>query len=143
MSLAAAIKTILRGDLDVAAIVGTKVWPLYAVEFDPTDPDTQPPFLTYEVRRDGTFDSLSSGPADHRPGEIVIGVYGPDYDRCDDLSGAVSYLLSGYGGTVAGIEIDTDFVTESEIEEAVSEGEETAVSVRTQTYKCLYRKIPA
>lgn len=139
-SLETAIRTILLDDPDVADIVGSNVRPMNLAEYDPEDEATHPPHVLYTLSKDGTFDSLDVGPMDYRPGELTVESVAVTYGDCADLSDAVQTLLAGYGGTVEGVEIDFDFRTESDIEEATIDGTDETVWVRSSTYGILYRR---
>lgn len=135
-SLEQAIHDVLAANVGVAAIVGDRIRPMNMAQ------DEEPPFITTSITREETLATLSDGAADYRPASFEIGVYAPTYKIVATLSEAIRALLDLYSETVSGVEFaPIMFDEESDIEQAVPEGQEKPVYVRVQTFKTLYRII--
>jgi hypothetical protein len=132
-ALETAIKDSILADAAIVAFVGERVRPLGMAA------DDDRPYLTYLVTGRTTNDTLASGPADYRKAEFDIGVYADDYADVMDISDLLRDRLDGFGGTVAGVELDVDFDGETDIEEVVPDGEELPIYLRMQTYRTLYK----
>lgn len=136
MSLEASFNDLIRSDDLIASIVGTKVRPLAVAQGE------TPPFLTYQIRAEKSFDTLADGPADYRPVDIEIGIYSRDYDEVATLSEMLRTLLDEAGGEHLGIEYaPIMFEEETDVEQVAPEGEETPTYVRVQTYYALYKQV--
>lgn len=135
MGLDASLRTLILADAGIATIVGPKVRPVSVAAGETV------PFLTYEIRKGETIDTLSDGPADYKNAQVELGIFGSDYDTTADLSERLQTYLDGTATATAGVEIDVWFSEETEIE-AVAEGEDEPQYVRVQTYDILYKVAP-
>ena len=140
MALGTEIRDALLADTSIAYEVGRRIRPLGV------SPADARPYLTYQVTGRESLGTLSDGPADYRKAGFEVGVFADTYadvmalsdlvrDRLDRLD-----RLDQFGQTVSGVEFaPCEFDSETDVEEAVPEGEEKPVYLRVQTYRTLYR----
>jgi hypothetical protein len=103
-----AIYSILTGDSDVSALVGTRVYPVNIPQ-NPTYP------LVSFSRVSGNRVASMSGASSISMPRFEIGCFADTYSAVKTLAGKVRSVLFGYSGTIAGVivysvllESDTD-----------------------------------
>jgi hypothetical protein len=132
--LETAILTALTSHGPIAAAVAARVSPLGVAPGDVL------PYLTYTVTGRTSLPTLADGPADYRKAEFEVGVFAAAYDGAMSLSELVRDRLDHYGGTPAGVELDIWFDDETDVTEAVPEGENVRpFYVREMKFRALYR----
>ena len=131
--LETAIRDTVLADNAIAAVVGSRLRPLGL------SPGEARPYLTYEITDRKSLPTLADGVLEYRTGEFEIGVHADTYAGVMTLSEMVRDRLDQFGGTVAGVELDASFDGESDVAEAVPEGEEKPIYLRVMTFTCLYR----
>ncbi|MDB5297659.1 MAG: hypothetical protein JWO31_3642 [Phycisphaerales bacterium] len=137
MGLESSLRAYILTVAPVAALVGNKVRPLVMAAKE------KPPFVTYEIQKSQSFDTLSDGPADYRLATVELGVYGRDYDQVADLSELLVTHLDGKGTVTTGTEMDLSFDDETETDPVYDEGKsEPSQYVRVQTFTIMYRPAP-
>lgn len=96
--LGSAIYSILSGDATLAAIIGTKIYPVQAPQRTP------PPFVVYrENNTIATDQKDGSAPKDLK--SVQIDIYSGTYTEAHTAADRIRVLLDAYSGTVAGVTI--------------------------------------
>jgi hypothetical protein len=133
--LETAIRTAILTAPGVAAIVGDKVRPLVLA------PGTARPYVTFHVTGRETMDTLADGPGEYRKAEFEVGILADTYDQMMALSDKIRDRLDGYGvaASSTSVEMDAEYDSETDVEQAIPEGRDVPVYLRVQTYKALYR----
>jgi hypothetical protein len=107
-----AIFSILTDDVTVSGLVGTRVFPVYVPQ------NANMPCITQQ-QLSGPRDNTLDGPSGLVDARFQINCWGSTYIEADDVFEAVRKALSGFLGTVLGVEIQS-----SDVED---EGDLTAI----------------
>jgi len=113
MSIGKAVSAILTGDAAVAALVGTRVWPMRLKQ------GTLQTSITYQ-RISAARSHTHDGPVGLNGSRIQVDCWAATYGAADALATAVRRALDNYEGTAAGIRIQRVFLDDEsdEFEEA-------------------------
>ena len=87
-----AIRTVLAGDTDVAAVVSTRIYPVLIPQ------GAALPAITYQLLSSEPF-AAHDGHTGHTKDRFQINCYSTSYATAKDLAEKVRLALSGYSGT--------------------------------------------
>lgn len=129
-----AVRAVLLADAAVAAIVGTRVYPVIAPY------DAQPPLLTYRrsaVQRSHTL----SGPSGITTVTLIVDVVALTYESARDLADKVRQSLDGWGGTRENADVrNVSLETESDGFVQLAGGEVPPVYTVQMTFAILWQE---
>lgn len=133
-----AIRAALAAAAGVVALVKTQIHPAGSVPAEALAAAGR--MLDYTVTGGQTLHELGNTAADYRPATFEVNAYAPTVAACVSLANAVRTALDGYGGTPAGVELDTLYEDQSDPAPVVAEGGTKPISyVRTLNFRALYR----
>lgn len=95
--------TILSGDGTVAALVGTRIYPLVVPQ------DVALPAISYQ-KISGVREYAHDAPLGFASVRIQVNCVDDDYDGAKALAAAVRGAMSGYSGTATGLDIHAMFM---------------------------------
>jgi hypothetical protein len=127
-------RSALVADAAVAAVIGTRVFPVLA-------PATAPlPFATY--RRSGVIRAHTlSGPMGSPTVNMALDIYAETYEAVRDLADKCRKVLDGYGGTMNNVEVkNVSLQNEADGFVQLAGGDLPPVYSVSQTYAILWQE---
>jgi hypothetical protein len=131
----AAVRTALVSDSGVAAIVGTKVYPVLA----PASADL--PFITWRRISVGRQQSLS-GPVGMPTVSLSVDLFAETYEATRELADAVRLCLDGWGGTTNNVRVaNVSLTNEADGFVTLAGGDLPPVYTVQMTFSILWQEI--
>ena len=97
------------------------------------------PRIAYQVTGDESIDTYS-GPSGYSTATVEVDCIADTAKGCATLSANVKRVLDGYSGSIGGVYIVPSVLKDgSDIEQALIEGTEQVVYLRTLSFEMLYR----
>lgn len=100
MRISAALYAHLCADAGLAAIVGTRIYPVYAPAL--SEGETMSPTIVFRQEQHDRFDNINAR-SGVKPIRFSVACLGDDYDSCWSIADALETCLEGYRGTLGGL----------------------------------------
>jgi len=108
MNVGKVIYDVLKNDVDVAALVSTRIHPVYAPQ------ESAYPLVTFSIPKGTRFLETKDGASTLDFVPLSVDCFSETYDECADLAEKVRVALDRYTGTVATITVDNIVIDEFE-----------------------------